>query len=741
MPSVSHPPLTFTWNLATGISASDLLHCSSNGVVGVPLKSLGRAQFGATTRDFALSAKKRKGKKYEDPIPWSNVDPNDDGEILRAISPFKPLKEEQKPVILDFEKPLVNLQKKIMEVQKMANETGLDFTGEMKLLEEKYQQALKDLYSGLEPIERVHIARHPHRPTTLDHVFDITENFFIEFHGDRAGYDDPAIVTGLGRIDGRNYMFMGHQKGRNAKESIQRNFGMPTTHGYRKALRMMYQANQRGIPIITFIDTPGAFTNLKCEGDAIAQNLRTMFGLRVPIISIVIGEGGSGGVLPFGCANKLLMLQNAVFAVASPEACGSTLYKSAKESPKAAKKIRITAQELCELKIADGIIQEPLGGAHADSHLTSQRIKSAITETMDELLKMDTQELLQQRRLKFRNICLYQEGIPVPIKKEEGIPVYPKRRVTVRRREKPTLDEKIEKVIPINDKEKPISKKKEGKPILKRGKTSAVALEGEVERLKQQILNATQSSTDALELDLNEMISKLKEEVKREFSKAAKFMGLKDNIMMLRKEFAKARNSKDQPVNLAIKDKMVKLVDEFNQGLHAAPNYESLKYKLDMLNELSEAKNLSEKNAKQDTLRKELGHKLIKELKLGMEELHREINHVAEGVANSSDLMNKIKEVKLVVEKAGRTPPDLESKNKIWALEREMKRSIAEAINSSGLKEKHEKLEAEIEEQISEAIGSNRGLNGSLVKGNMEELIPRVMKQKRLRSIEQQTTA
>lgn len=172
---------------------------------------------------------------------------------------------------------------------------------------------------------------------------------------------------------------------------------------------------------------------------------------------------------------------------------------------------------------------------------------------------MDTQELLQQRRLKFRNICLYQEGIPVPIKEREGIPVYPKRRVTVRRREKPTLDEKIDKVIPINDKEKPISKKKEGKPILKRGKTSAVALEGEVERLKQQILNATQSSTDALELDLNEMISKLKEEVKREFSKAAKFMGLKDNIVMLRKEFAKARNSKDQPVNLAIKDKMVKL--------------------------------------------------------------------------------------------------------------------------------------------------------------------------------------
>ncbi|KAF7142918.1 hypothetical protein RHSIM_Rhsim05G0205300 [Rhododendron simsii] len=695
MPPVSHPPLMFTWNLATGISASDLLHCSSNGVVGVPLKSLGRAQFGATRRDFALSAKNRKGKKHEDPIPWSNVDPNDDGEILRAISPFKPLKEEQKPVILDFEKPLVILQKKIMEVQKMANETGLDFTGEIKLLEEKYQQ-------------------------------------FIEFHGDRAGYDDPAIVTGLGRIDGRNYMFMGHQKGRNAKESIQRNFGMPTTHGYRKALRMMYQANQRGIPIITFIDTPGAFTNLKCEGDAIAQNLRTMFGLRVPIISIVIGEGGSGGVLPIGCANKLLMLQNAVFTVASPEACGSTLYKSAKESPKAAKKNRITAQELCELKIADGIIQEPLGGAHADPHLTSQRIKSAITETMDELLKMDTQELLQQRRLKFRNICLYQERIPVPIKKEEGISVYPKRRVTVRRREKPTLDEKIEK---------PISKKKEGKPILKRGKTSAVALEGEVERLKQQILNATQSSTDALELDLNEMISKLKEEVKREFSKAAKFMGLKDNIMMLRKEFAKARNSKDQPVNLAIKDKMVKLVDEFNQGLHTAPNYESLKYKLDMLNELSEAKNLSEKNAKQDTLRKELGHKLIKELKLGVEKLHREINHVIEGVANSSDLMNKIKEVKLVVEKAERTPPDLESKNKIWALEREMKRSIAEAINSSGLKEKHEKLEAEIEAQISEAIGSNRGLNGSLVKGNMEELIPRVMKQKRLRSIEQQTTA
>ncbi|KAF5940469.1 hypothetical protein HYC85_021636 [Camellia sinensis] len=193
----------------------------------------------------------------------------------------------------------MDLQKKIIDVQKMANETGLDFSDQIILLENKYHQALKDLYTHLIPIQRVNIARHPNRPTFLDH--------FVELHGDRAGYDDPAIVTGLGTINGRSYMFMGHQKGRNTKENIQRNFGMPTPHGYRKAMRMMYYADHHGFPVVTFIDTPEAFADLKSEelgqGEAIAHNLRTMFG-------------GSGGALAIGCANKLLMLENAVFYVA-----------------------------------------------------------------------------------------------------------------------------------------------------------------------------------------------------------------------------------------------------------------------------------------------------------------------------------------------------------------------------------------------------------------------------------------
>ncbi|KAJ8433637.1 hypothetical protein Cgig2_026817 [Carnegiea gigantea] len=188
--------------------------------------------------------------------------------------------------------------------------------------------ALTKLYRNLTPIQRLNIARHPNRPTCLDHVFNITEKF-LELHGDRAGYDDPAMVTGLGTIDGRAYMFIGLQKGRNTKENIERNFGMPTPHGYRKALRMMKYADHHGFPIITFIDTPGAFADVKSEelgqGEAIAQNLRTMFGLEVPIVSIVIGEGGSGGALAIGCANILLMLENAVFYVASMTSWNGTV--------------------------------------------------------------------------------------------------------------------------------------------------------------------------------------------------------------------------------------------------------------------------------------------------------------------------------------------------------------------------------------------------------------------------------
>ncbi|KAF4356978.1 hypothetical protein F8388_015954 [Cannabis sativa] len=511
MASVSHSPVAFT-----GKPASDLLRSSSNGVRGLPLRALGRTRLGTGKRDLTIvAAKLRKTKKHD--YPWSqDPDPNVKGGVLTHLSHFKPLKEKPKPVTLEFEKPLVDLEKKIMDVRKMATETGLDFSDQIIMLENKYHQALKDLYTHLTPIQRVNIARHPNRPTFLDHVFNITEKF-VELHGDRAGYDDPAIVTGIGTIDGKRYMFMGHQKGRNTKENIMRNFGMPTPHGYRKALRMMYYADHHGFPIITFIDTPGAFADLKSEelgqGEAIAQNLRTMFGLKVPIISIVIGEGGSGGALAIGCANKLLMLENA-----------------------AAEKLKITATELCKLQIADGIIPEPLGGAHADSSWTSQRIKAAINETMDELNKMNTEELLKHRMLKFRKIGGFQEGIPID----------PKRKVNMKKKEEPTLH---------------------------------VDLEGEVEKVKQQILRAKESSSEPPLLHLNETIEKLKKDVDQEFSEAAKALGFEDKFAALRADYQKI-NSQDQIVDPAFKSKIDRLREEFNQNLPKSPNYESLSISL-----------------------------------------------------------------------------------------------------------------------------------------------------------------
>ncbi|KAL3623161.1 Chromatin assembly factor 1 subunit p50 [Castilleja foliolosa] len=237
MASMTRSPVPFTGNLTSKPAGSDFLRSSSNGVCGVPLKVLGKAQLGAKRSDVTITAKVRKVKKHEYPWP-EDPDLNVKGGVLSHLSPFKPLKEKPKPVTLDFEKPLMDLQKKIIDVQKMANETGLNFSDQIALLESKYQQALKDLYTHLTPIQRVYIARHPNRPTLLDHVFNITEKF-VELHGDRAGYDDPAVVTGLGSINGRSYMFMGHQKGRNTKENVQRNFGMPAPH----------EGFQEGVPI------------------------------------------------------------------------------------------------------------------------------------------------------------------------------------------------------------------------------------------------------------------------------------------------------------------------------------------------------------------------------------------------------------------------------------------------------------------------------------------------------------
>ncbi|KAF7825575.1 acetyl-coenzyme A carboxylase carboxyl transferase subunit alpha, chloroplastic-like [Senna tora] len=731
-----------------GTSASDLLRSSANGVSGVPLRTLGRARLGLKRRDFTVAAKLRKGKKHEYPWP-DDPDPNVKGGVLSHLSPFKPLKEKPKPVTLDFEKPLVDLEKKIIDVRKMATETGLDFSDQIISLENKYHQALKDLYTHLTPIQRVSIARHPNRPTFLDHVFNITEKF-VELHGDRAGYDDPAIVTGIGTIDGRRYMFMGHQKGRNTKENIQRNFGMPTPHGYRKALRMMYYADHHGFPIVTFIDTPGAYADLKSEelgqGEAIAHNLRTMFGLKVPIVSIVIGEGGSGGALAIGCANKLLMLENAVFYVASPEACAAILWKTAKASPKAAEKLKITAPELCKLQIADGVIPEPLGGAHADPSWVSQQIKVAINEAMDELTQMKTEDLLKHRMLKFRKIGGFQEGIPIE----------PKRKINMKKKELT-----VTKKIPDDE------------------------LEGEVEKLKQQILKAQESSPKLPELGLDEMIQKLKREVDQEYSDAVKAMNLTDRLAKLREEVSKA-SSKDHLIHPALEDKIKKLKEEFDQILSEAPNYGKLQNKLDMLKELSKAKFMSDRNKKAAMLKEEfkakfedvinnpsikekyeslkaeassvsspsdmsaeLKKKIVefkKEVELQLadalkskgldvdvvkakargsieessvlefeseiEELNNDISKGIEIAINSSDLKRKIEQLKLEVAKAGNSP-DLASKNRIAALEQQIKQSLAEAVDCSSLKEKYETLTSKI---------SNKDeLDGSLKNENPAE--------------------
>lgn len=752
MASLPHSPAAFS-----NACASDLFRSSSNGINGAPLRLLGRTRFSSAQRNFAVVAKIKKWKKNEYPWPDpDDVDPNVKGGCISYLSEFKLLKEKPKPVTLDFEKPLRDLEKKIMDVRKMADETGLDFTDQITSLESKYQQALKDLYTHLTPIQRLSIARHPNRPTFLDHVLKITDKW-VELHGDRAGYDDPAIVTGLGSIDGRTYMFIGHQKGRNTKENIHRNFGMPTPHGYRKALRMMYYADHHGFPIITFIDTPGAYADLKSEelgqGEAIAHNLRTMYGLKVPIVSIVIGEGGSGGALAIGCANKLLMLENAVFFVASPEACAAILWKSSKAAPKAAEKLRITASELCKLKIADGVIPEPLGGAHTDPSWTSQQIKRCVMEVMNELQEMDTPKLLQHRMLKFRAMGGFQEGIPAE----------PEKKVNMKKKEEPA-DQKGDLG------------------------TTTVELEDELEKLKQKIQISKESSAQLPELGLNEMIEKLKRAVELEFSEAAKSMGLTDQLETLRKEVSKAGGSPDQLMDPVLTEKIEKLKQEFNQGLSKAPNYASLNYKLDMLKEISKAKELSEKDSKLASLKQEINKKLkevidqsdVKEkiealksemangasvegdiddelkeklvkvkkeiefaltnvfkslnmdielvaskqgpsiaddsneqpsfsdLKTKIEELNGEIHEGIKDTVNSSDLKNKMEMLKLEVAKAGKSP-DPVSKNKIESLKQQIKQSLAEALNSSVLVNKHEQLKQEIAK-----AKESEDLNGTL---------------------------
>ncbi|NEN99447.1 MAG: acetyl-CoA carboxylase carboxyl transferase subunit alpha, partial [Moorea sp. SIO3I7] len=289
---------------------------------------------------------------------------------------------------LDFEKPLVELEKRIKQIRELAEENNVDVSDQIRQLETRAIQLRQEIFNSLSPGQRLQLARHPRRPSTLDYIQAITDEWF-ELHGDRGGYDDPALVGGIGSLAGRAVVILGHQKGRDTKDNVARNFGMASPGGYRKAMRLMEHANRFDMPILTFIDTPGAWAGVKAEelgqGEAIAYNLREMFRLDVPIMCTVIGEGGSGGALGIGVGDRVLMFENAVYTVASPEACAAILWKDASQGQQAAAALKITAWDLKELGIIDKVLSEPIGGAHGDPLATASILKEALLENLAEL--------------------------------------------------------------------------------------------------------------------------------------------------------------------------------------------------------------------------------------------------------------------------------------------------------------------------------------------------------------------
>ncbi|XP_022757280.1 acetyl-coenzyme A carboxylase carboxyl transferase subunit alpha, chloroplastic-like isoform X3 [Durio zibethinus] len=549
--------------------ASELLNSSFRRANGYWSKAL-KGSRNENEKRFCVVAKVKKGKKHDYPWP-DDIDPNITDGHLAYLSYFKPLDEKPKPVTLPFEKPLVGLEQKIIEVSRMADETGLDFTDQIGALENKYQQALKYLYTHLTPIQRLTIARHPNRPTALDHILNITEKW-VELHGDRAGYDDPAIVTGIGSMDGKSYMFIGHQKGRNTKENIFRNFAMPTPHG--------------------------------------------------------------------------------------PEACAAILYKSSEAAPKAAERLRITAKEHYKRKIADGIIREPLGGAHADPVWTSQQIKLAITRAMEELTKMNTEELLHHRMLKFRSIERFPEG----------------------KRPKPVEPEKKRNMKPSDA------------SMLK-----AADIESDLERLKKNIVEAKVPSDPTTD----QAIEKLKQDVDKEVTRAFISMGFQKKLESLKLELSRAPDN--QPLNHNLKVKVDKLMKEFMQNLSRPGAYLGLKQKLENLSMVSR---LIERKEKGEKLKTEINQKIPAEVKAKLEQLKNAQKNlskgdpldedlVAEAVKVKKELMEVLKSANLeIVGVTNRKVPELQQK--IVNVNKEIGGEIERIINVSGLRGKIEELKAEM---------------------------------------------
>ncbi|MBI5701201.1 acetyl-CoA carboxylase carboxyltransferase subunit alpha [Candidatus Saganbacteria bacterium] len=323
-----------------------------------------------------------------------------------------PDKTSSTKYLLEFEKPLHELYRKIDELKKMSESGKFDMSEEIRMINRRIDSMRQDIFSNLSAYQIVQIARHIMRPTTLDYA-DLIFNDFLELHGDRNYGDDLAMVCGIAKLDGQSVIVVGHQKGHTTKELISRNFGMAHPEGYRKALRVMRLANRLQKPIISFIDTPGAYPGIGAEergqSEAIAKNLREMAGLNVPFISVITGEGGSGGALGIGMGNRVLMLEHAVYSVISPEGCASILFRDAARAPIAAEASKITAKNLLEFDIIDEIIKEPIGGAHNDYKRAAGNIKAAILKNLQELLRLSPRELIADRYNKFRKMGIFVE--------------------------------------------------------------------------------------------------------------------------------------------------------------------------------------------------------------------------------------------------------------------------------------------------------------------------------------------
>jgi acetyl-CoA carboxylase carboxyl transferase subunit alpha len=314
-------------------------------------------------------------------------------------------------VILDFEKPIAELETKIQEMQALTH--GVDLTEELRGLENKLEQLRRDIYSHLTPWQRVQLARHPERPRSLDYIERICDTF-TELHGDRLFGDDHAIVSGIATIEGRHLMIIGQQKGKDTKSNVFRNFGMPNPEGYRKAMRLMHLAAKFRRPVLTLIDTPGAYPGIEAEergqAEAIARNLLEMTRLPVPVICVIIGEGASGGALGIGVGDRILMMENTWYSVIAPESCSSILWRSWEYKEIAADALKLTAEDLLKLKVIDRIIKEPLGGANRDYDLAAQTLKQTLIEELNNLSERSTDQLLTDRVCKYSNMGFWNEG-------------------------------------------------------------------------------------------------------------------------------------------------------------------------------------------------------------------------------------------------------------------------------------------------------------------------------------------